>query len=737
MKRKNGLHKALILLVVLFDLLLAASVVFLMNYVQTLLNSDVQINLTEIVTQNKDTITSRLLLEMNTMDSLSSQMSERLRLRGAADEAALRALVEEFGRADPTMSVADTSGQAYFEDGAAIDIAGRKYYRLAVGGVQNISDNIVSRRDGQDVFMISVPIFLEDRIVGTLQKSYTVDEMTKLCSTPLFSSQGFIHIINSEGYVLLRTQAQTDVKTTDNYFRDLYASGNEKVSEQFIDDIAADRSGFAETVVGGEKLFSAYTPIPDIHDWYLVVSVPVNAVSPNASIVILLFYIILFTVILLFSSLLFTFMRVRNRQKAELERVAFVDPVTSGHTYNWFVVEARRLLTEHPEHQYAIFKFDIDNFKYVNSFYGFDFGDRVLRNISKWLTAQLLPDEAVARIAGDNFVLLLRQYDDDRLHLLLEQAREHEQLRLYLASGLYPIADREETLDLMVDKAGTAAHTVKGELHTRIGIYSEDFTKRAAHGEQLKRAVEKALGRSEFEPFFQPKVDIESGRLVGAEALARWITADGKMVPPFEFIPMCETTGLVVEVDHMILDKTLRFLALQLESGQECVPISVNFSRLHLSDPEFAQKLKKRVESYEVPPHLLEVELTESAFFENYDVMFDFIAQLHTAGFSISMDDFGSGYSSLNMLKDIPIDVLKIDRAFLSNGRGDDRRDIIFASIVDMAHRLGTRVVVEGVEFEENVRLMQSCNCHVAQGYFYAKPMPEQDFINVFKEGKL
>lgn len=289
----------------------------------------------------------------------------------------------------------------------------------------------------------------------------------------------------------------------------------------------------------------------------------------------------------------------------------------------------------------------------------------------------------------------------------------------------------------MVDKATTAAQDVKGMsyLNKKTQIYSERFDEQMIQNEQMKRAVEQALEDDEILPFFQPKVDVNTGRLVGAEALARWITKDGTLIPPFRFIPISEKTGLITELDMVIFEKTLRFIKRSLMEGVACVPISVNFSRLHLSDKNFIKKVCDKISEYEIPANLIEMEITESAIFENSQIILDVTNKLHEYGVAISMDDFGSGYSSLNMLNDIPIDVLKIDRAFLKETENSEKQRIILSAIANMAIQLNIKVVVEGVETIENVNLMKDIGLTIAQGYYYAKPMDEGSFGKVYREG--
>ena len=712
------------------------SVVMLMRYVQNLLNSDLKINLMEVVTQNKDVITSRLELEMNNLESLGNRLVDRMNKYDKSDYDSLQEVFLEYAQnnENPNVYVSDLNGNAVFYNGTPIDISGRKYFKLASEGVDNISDRVMSRRDGNDIFVFSVPLISNNQIIGTIQKFYTPEEMYELCSLSLFSSEGYMYIINREGYILISTSHSEYNKETENYFRMIYSQGNPRESEQLQQDILHERDGFIETVTNGKKTFSAYTPIKDVHDWYLISSVATSAVSSNSSIVIKMFYFILFVVVLIFSGSLWAFLSYKNRQQEILQRVAYVDSVTQGNSFGKFVVDLRRHLQNKGDAPCYLLKFDIDNFKYVNNFYGFDAGDRILRHIYRTMEGKLNPGESIARISSDNFVMCLHDAEETRLENILESTKNDEGISVYLSAGIYEITDPNESINLMVDKASAAAATMKNVLHKKVCFYSEEFDQQMIHNEQLKQSVQQALSKDEMIPFYQPKVDINTGEIVGAEALCRWRNSEGRLIPPFEFIPMCEKTGLVTELDFCIFEKVLRYQRKKMEEGT-CVPISVNFSRLHLLDKNFIEKVVHKINEYQIPPALIELELTESAIFENYEVIYNFISALHDIGFLVSMDDFGSGYSSLNMLKDIPIDVLKIDKGFLDESSDSRKQRIIFSTIAGMAKELDLKVVVEGVEGSEQVELMRECGCSIAQGYFYSRPLDEEGFDKMCREG--
>lgn len=736
--KTNYFKSRFFIITILVDILLVGSISFLMTYVQYLLKEDAQINLTEIVTQNKNVITSKLAMELNNLELEARQLSERLEPYWESDwdiqKEAFLEYTEKVG--DEELLWARSDGKALSGSNVEFDISGRTYFRLGMGGTSSISDRLISRINGEDTFIVCVPLLYDNQVMGTVQKQYSPQVMYELCSLSLFSDQGSSYIINSDGYILICSEKSQYNRESDNYYRIIFMSDPD-ASKRLTADIQDRKSGFMETTLNNEQVFFAYTPIEQIHDWYLITSISTSAVSPNANHVVRLFYIILFVVAMLFSFSLFFYWSIRKKQQLSLEQIAFVDSVTGGDSYTRFMVDYQEIVHSLPQKSFYICAFDIDNFKYINSFYGFEAGDHILKTLYHSCHEKLGAQERLARISGDHFIMLLEDTDPARLQELIGGERLLDGIQVYLSAGLYRITDPDESVNLMLDKASTAAQMIKGLHFKHVKIYSEKFDQDTARNEQLKRALEQALEDREIIPFFQPKVDISTKELVGAEALARWQTKDGRLIPPGDFIPVCEKTGLITLVDMAIFEQTLAFIHSNLKLGIKCTPISVNFSRMHLLNDDFLATVLNKLEEYQVPPNLVELELTETVIFDNYDTISTFINQLHQHGLHISMDDFGSGYSSLHMLKNVEIDVLKIDRGFLMGTTDSERQRIIFGTIVKMAKQLQIKVVVEGVETLENVKLMQDFGAEYAQGYYYAKPMDIDRFTTIYQEGIL
>lgn len=254
--------------------------------------------------------------------------------------------------------------------------------------------------------------------------------------------------------------------------------------------------------------------------------------------------------------------------------------------------------------------------------------------------------------------------------------------------------------------------------------------------ENIGGLIKKAMENKEIKVFYQPKHNAVNGKVAGAEALARWVTDDGEIIPPVRFIPLLEELELISDLDWYMLDETCRFLSEEIKNGRSVVTVSVNFSRLHTKEPDFAKRLSSVVDGYGVPHKLVEIEITESALSADESKIINFVQGICNAGFEASIDDFGSGLSSLNFVKDVPAAVLKIDKSLLSGNCENEKERIVLESIFDFAHRLKLITVAEGVETKEQLGFLRTCGCELIQGFLFAKPMPEDSFREALKNSE-
>lgn len=452
--------------------------------------------------------------------------------------------------------------------------------------------------------------------------------------------------------------------------------------------------------------------------------------------------IVLFCFALCFISV-WVCIKYRIKAKKTIEKTINKDTVTDTINFAEFINQAQIML-KYTEARYAIGVVDISNFKTINDFYGRSFGDHTLKTIAVKLNDIVAPDGIYARMFADRFVFLLQYMDIDSLSYVIETylsdvevefAQIKETVNINCNCGIYKIEDYKENINSMIDKALIALKLSKASVTKMVTVLDIDIGHIIETNQRLTYKMNSALKNHEFVAYIQPKVSFRDGRIVGGEALARWMSPDEGMIPPNDFIPLFEQNGFVQKVDFCVLEKVCSMIRKRKEWGKSIVPISVNQSRIHVYDKMYINKLINTFDRYGVGKDNIIFELTESAFTDNTDDMISLIKRMSQLGYKISMDDFGCGYSSLNMLNLLPINELKLDKQFLCDESEKSR--YIIRSIVNLAHGLGISIVCEGVETKEQVEFLTQIGCDIAQGFYYAKPIPMPEFEKMLDAGKI
>lgn len=426
----------------------------------------------------------------------------------------------------------------------------------------------------------------------------------------------------------------------------------------------------------------------------------------------------------------------KNRLRKKAENLLYRDSLTGQASYAKFLHDAPHNMQNDVKSRFALIYMDMLQFKYINDTFGYEEGDQVLVSISELLHRFLSKSESFARVYADHFVLLLKYttFEElDRRIALLEQhltSLSQEMKNKYsfiFHGGIYLFSSKEKKIEIAIDRANYAKDTIQDASRTVFAYYDDRMRSRIIKNKQLERRMYPALQNQEFIPYLQPKINLVTGELAGAEALVRWKTPDGA-ISPGEFIPFFEQNGFVVHLDLYIYEEICKKLREWIQSGQTVVPISCNFSRLHIKNPQFSEQLEEIANRYQIPHHLLELEITESVAIEDKQALLACLKLLKELGFIISIDDFGAGYSSLGLIQNLPIDVLKLDRNFVINGlRGDLEKDLVEALInIPSKHKIS--VICEGIETKSQEEFIKKIGCQLAQGFLYDKPMPIVDF---------
>lgn len=450
------------------------------------------------------------------------------------------------------------------------------------------------------------------------------------------------------------------------------------------------------------------------------------------------FLLLLLFVLFLATTATFAFViKIKNTHTKEIKKVAYTDSVTGTWNYNRFKVAACSILENAKQKQYALFYIDINKFSYINDTFGYQAGDLILSEVAKEIQRHLKETECSARFSADNFVCLL-EYQSDLA--MIERGRNFQRkceerlkkinprYKVYFTTAIYRIPAGETDIPSIVGKADIAHKTIGNVRKESFVIYNENIQNDFNRKKELESSMYSALRNQEFLVYLQPKMDLKSNTIVGAEALVRWLRPKEGLIQPLQFIPLFESNGFILDLDFYVYENVCMLLRNWLDNGKPAVPISVNVSKAHLSSRQFVSQLKALTNKYQIPAHLLELELTETIFFHDSQEAFAMIRELKKFGFSISIDDFGSGYSSLNLLKDLVVDVLKLDKEFFRREGMTEKDKIIVDGIIRIANDLNLKIISEGVETKEQVDFLIRSGCHMAQGFYFAMPMEVQAF---------
>ncbi len=419
----------------------------------------------------------------------------------------------------------------------------------------------------------------------------------------------------------------------------------------------------------------------------------------------------------------------------EVYRIQLAQAITNDKNPKFFLQSAKALSDAHPDAKYALVQFDVAKFKVINEQYGEAFGDELLEYFVNTLKLLCGEEQVYTRLTADVFMILTTYDTKEKLLEFIEDVRHtlsgYRGASYRLVFGVCLVDRVEKNLRKYGDCAAFARQSIKNDVLQHVAFYNEEMKKEVRFSKFVEDNMERALERREFVMYLQPKYSISKGNMIGAEALVRWIHPEKGIIPPMEFVPIFEQNGFIIVMDQYIWEEACKEIRKWMDEGLKPIPISVNVSRRHLRTPNFIQALNNLVQKYQISKEYLEIEITETI--EDEDVQ-NGVMLLKENGYRLLMDDFGSGYSSLNMLKDTQFDVIKMDRGFLQNFIGSERGRKIVEHTVQMTNAIGLDMIAEGVETEEQAEFLEDCGCDKAQGFFYAKPMPIAEFDKIFRE---
>lgn len=432
-----------------------------------------------------------------------------------------------------------------------------------------------------------------------------------------------------------------------------------------------------------------------------------------------------------------------------MKKFMMQDELTGLNTTKKFIIDVKKKLANSRASEYSLVSIDINSYRYITEAFGQEKSLNIIKALGHHFAKSAPENSVLCRNFNDNFSFLINAtflpiLEDivinmtsvpDEITSLLP-----DHFKLEFSIGVYEIKDPAENVEVMMDKAETARKAGKAGLNPkRICIFTTQMENTTQHEKDIIFDMERAFQENEFIVYYQPKFLFNTGKIIGAEALVRWNHKKRGLLTPSYFVPLFEKNGFIEKIDLLVFENVCQFLdkwnkAQAGKTEKQAITISCNLSRVQLYNPDIAKIYKAIASKYEIAPSSIEIELTESLMMDNKDRLLKAMHDIKNAGFSISVDDFGSGFSSLSLLKDIPANVIKLDKEFLNTQNDTEKEHIIINSVIKMAKDLDMTTVAEGVEDEKQSELLKNMGCDIVQGFFYAKPMPSSAFNELLKK---
>lgn len=420
------------------------------------------------------------------------------------------------------------------------------------------------------------------------------------------------------------------------------------------------------------------------------------------------------------------------------------DSLTGLDSYDEFTLKLQSTINNIEDTVISIDYNDIKHFKYFNDTYSYQKGDALLKDFAKLLNKDKENFLYGSRVVSDNIVTvtdrtgLSEEEVYDRIlkrnkKIEAELRKKYKCNRLRICTGVYFVSKENNFIDAetIISNANLARKNAKEARDESIVIFKDEMATKINWEIEILSTIDTAIEKGELVAYYQPKVNSNTGKISGAEALVRWHKPDGHIIYPDQFIPFIERSGQIIEVDYFMYEQVFSFIKSRLDAGLNVVPISINVSRQHFKKLEIINFVQKLLDKYKIPPKYLEFEITETVCMADTDKAMEFIKAFHQMGFKVSMDDFGSGYSSLYLLSELPIDIIKMDKCFLQSQILHQKEKVILSNIVNMTHELDIKSLCEGVETPQQSEFLKSIGCDIQQGFYFSKPISGEEMNKI------
>lgn len=652
-------------------------------------------------------------------------------------------------------NIQDTTSFSYVSllsvDGNVIDSNGDKYVYKPdyldeiIDDNENIIGPLKRSDNNKDFVLLAYPIKEKGSVTKILQGIFYLEDRTNILPSDDNLIYGFVIDVN--GNILYGSNNEARMSKVNNIY-DFYQDkdfefGDDLTFKEFLKKVANKESFAYKIYYKGEVRYCHATP-SKIQDWYtLSASAKAEGLNGlNETSAKLNQYVFWFVLAIAF--VLIIAFAIFRKQRNQVENIAYKDRLTGISTFTKFRKDAEELLANN-KGDYRLIAMDICAFKYLNEAYGFDKGNEILKGFVDSVKPYLNSDDLFCRSNADVFLVLTKS---NTSKLSIEELDEilsnvvykviGNELRLSSSVGVYHIIDNDVDITQIVDFANYARKKAKDNKSYKVLIYDENYKKTLQLKREITINMDRALKNKEFIPYIQPKVSLTTGNIIGGEILVRWIDHNGVKHEPNDFIEVFEKNGFIVKLDLYMLEETCKVLKnLYNHLGNSKLKLSFNISRVSLFNNSFIDDMIEICKQYDVKPSDIEIELTETVLSDESNHIMLAMEELKSAGFKLSIDDFGSKYSSLNILRTLPVDTIKIDKAFLYSDMLSDKALQIVESIIYLAKKLKLEIVVEGIENEIQYCQLKQLNCDVGQGFYFSKAITLDEFKQLIEKSFL
>ncbi len=698
------------------------------------------------ITQTLDEISERNVCSIN--DKINSdlillqEISERFSISDDNFSILMKDLDTTSGQHGfKRMGLVDDKGKTYCSDNAVIDVTNEEHIRKAFSGQTVVSDVFLDFADGKRIFVYTAPVYYYDTntIKGVLYATCDTTAFREHLSETAFDGHGYSYIVKSDGTVVTDSAHPSSYKNMTNIFESMLASGNnEKAVAQMKTDMSDGGQGNIIFINSGIKKYMNYEAL-GINDWYMLSVTPVDVMDANRNNIIMLTIVLVALILIITVAIFIVLIKSEKARSREYEKVLYIDPLTGGISFAKFCIDAPQLISKSDKNAACVMA-DFDNFKLIQNLYGNTESDKIIVHAYEVFNKIIGDNGLLTRRVEDKYYALVFFSDENELKELLQKFitkfrnswNSHDaDYNLNLTIGVC-IVNGAEDIETIANNA-TIAHDGIDKDGERIAFYDDVQRDRMKNNKILEDKMEHAHKNHEFVPFVQPKYDPNTGKICGAEALVRWKSADGSITYPDRFIPLAERNGFIRVLDRDMFEAVCKLQRQIIDSGLPVVPISVNVSRQLMYEQRFADDYVEILKRYRLSPDTIELEITESVLFDDFDGFRKIVNTLRENGFKILMDDFGTGYSSLMMLSSVPIDNLKLDKSFIDRF-DDEKGKKIINCVIELAKSLKLPITAEGVETSEQCDFLKEKGCDIIQGYYYSKPVPQDIFLDMLKQ---